>query len=116
MLQQSPSTGQHFAGYDLTLSCFVLLTTGIVDQVIVATTWFKDGRKYNENWDSRISVTPVTLMSEGIYSTTLKFSPLNIRDSGSYQCTATLTGFTGATLANASESAYILVQGLSHLW
>lgn len=112
-MQRYPNTDQQYSGYDLTLSCHVLVSSVVVDRVRVATTWFKDGRPYNGNWDSHISVTPVTLTSEGVYVTTLNFSPLNIDDSGSYQCIAVLSGFTGAILANTSDSTFLLVKGMS---
>ena len=112
-LWQSPpnASQQRYAGYDLTLSCLISVRADVVDRVQVATSWSKDGRDYSNNWDSRISVAPVALTSDGQYSTSLSFSPLDSRDSGSYQCKAVLTSYTGASLANATVSTSLTVEG-----
>ena len=107
----NPNSDEVFAGYNLMLSCIIFVNSNVVDQVIVAATWFKDGIEYNINWDSRISVTPVTQTSDGVYVTTLTFTPLNSGDSGSYRCAALLTGFTGTSLANATNSTTLTVKG-----
>jgi hypothetical protein len=111
-LTWSPNTNQVFAGYNLMFSCFILVNSDVIDRVIVATMWYKDGIEYNVNWDSRISVTPATQTSDGVYVTTLTFTPLNSGDSGNYQCTAILTGFTGTSLANATNSTTLAVENL----
>ena len=107
----NPNRDEVFAGYNLMLSCIIFVDSNVVDQVTVAATWFKDGIEYNFNWNSRISVTPVTQTSDGVYVTTLTFTPLNSGDSGSYQCSALLTGFTGTSLANATNSTTLTVKG-----
>ena len=85
--------------------------------MIIAAAWLKDGIEYNINWDSRISVTTVTQSSDGVYVTTLTFTPVNSGDSGNYQCTASLTGFTGTSLANATNSTTVVVEGTySVIW
>ena len=89
--------------------CFVIINN-ISDQVTVAATWFKGGIEYI-NWDSRISVTPITLSGDGVYMTTLHFMPLSFEDSGYYQCTATVTGPTGYSLANATNTTTLEVEG-----
>lgn len=93
------------------LSCIIFVNSDVVDRVIVAAKWFKDGIEYNVNWDSRISVTPITQTSDGVYVTTLTFAPLNSGDSGNYQCTALLTGFTGTNLANTTNFTTLAVRG-----
>ena len=93
--------------------CFVTVNN-ISDQVTVATTWFKDGIEFNINWDSRISVIPVALSGDGVFTTTLHFMPLRIEDSGYYQCTATVTAPTGYSLANVTNSTTLKVEGIIH--
>ena len=112
-VQQHPNSSQLFAGYDLDLSCSISVNTDIADRVLITAAWFKDGIEYNINWDSRISVSPVTLSANGVYTTTLSFMPMNFRDSGNYQCTATLTGYTGTTLSNATDSTTVRVEGIN---
>ena len=90
--------------------CFVILNN-ISDQVTVAATWFKDGIESSMNWDSRISVTPITMSGDGVYMTTLHFMPLSSEDSGYYQCTATVTGPTGYSVANATNTTALDVEG-----
>ena len=108
-VQQSPNSNQHFAGHDVILSCFIKVDNS-TDEVTVAATWFKGGIEYN-NWDSRISVTPISLNGDGVYMTSLHFMPLSSEDSGYYQCTATATGPTGYSIANATNSTTIVVEG-----
>ena len=110
-MQQSPKTDFHFVGYDLTLSCFISVDSDIVNRVSVAATWFKDGIAYNANWDSRLSVTPVIPTAGGVYTTNLTFAPLNSGDSGRYQCTASLSGLSGTSFANASYITSVIVEG-----
>ena len=86
----------------------------ISDQVTVAATWFKDGIEFNINWDSSISVTPIAPSGDGVFMTTLHFMPLSFKDSGYYQCTATVTGPTGYSLANATHSTSLQVEGIIH--
>ena len=90
--------------------CFVILNN-ISDQVTVAATWFKDGIESSMNWDSHISVTPITMSGDGVYMTTLHFMPLSSEDSGYYQCTATVTGPTGYSVANATNTTALDVEG-----
>ena len=112
-LQQS--TTLHYSGYDLSLSCSVSVSTDVTDRVIVTTTWSKDDREYNSNcWDTHITVVPVSLTSEGVYVTSLYFSPLDTSDTGVYQCTAVLTSFTGITVANATVNTSLTVEGKPH--
>jgi hypothetical protein len=112
-LQQSPpNTTQYFAGYDFTLSCLVSVSPEVVGRVSVIATWSKDDREYSNNWDSRISVSPAALTSEGVYATSLSFSPLDSRDSGTYQCMAVLTSYTGVHLANATVTTSLTVEDL----
>ena len=92
------------------LSCFIIVDN-ITDEVTVAATWFKDGIEYN-NWDSRISVTPIRLSGDGVYTTSLHFFPLSSEDSANYHCTATVTGPTGYSIANATNSTTIVVEGI----
>ena len=111
-LQQSPAnTSQQFSGYGLTLTCSVSVSSDVADRVLVSTTWSKDEREYSNNWDSRISVVPVTLTGDGVYVTNLNFSPLEARDSGMYQCSAVLTSFTGVILTNATIATSLTVEG-----
>ena len=90
--------------------CFVTVNN-ISDQVTVAATWFKDGIECNINWDSRISVTPAVMSGDRIYMTSLHLMPLSSEDSGKYQCTATVTGPTGYSLANATNTTTVEVEG-----
>ena len=83
----------------------------ISDQVTVAATWFKDGIEFN-SWDSHISVSPIVQSEDGVYITTLHFMPLGSEDSGNYHCTATVTGPTGYSLANATNSTILQVEGI----
>lgn len=110
-IQRDSNTSQLFAGYDLVLSCSISINLNLTDRVIPAASWFKDGIEYSFNWDSHISVSPITLSADGVYITTLSFMPLNLGDSGHYQCVSTLTGFTGTTLANATDSTTLTVEG-----
>ena len=91
--------------------CFATVNN-ISDRVTVDTTWFKDGIEFNIHWDSRISVTPIALSGDGVYMTTLRFLPLRFEDSGYYQCTATVTGPTGYSLASATNSTILQVEGI----
>ena len=90
--------------------CFVTVNN-ISDQVTIAATWFKDGTEFN-SWDSRISLLPIALSGDGAYMTTLHFVPLRSEDSGNYQCTATVTGPTGYSLANATNTTTLQVEGI----
>ena len=111
-MQQTPKSDQYFAGYDLILSCFIIVNrSDIFDQVTVAATWFKDEIESSMNWDSRISVTPIVLSGGGVYMTTLRFMPLSSEDSANYQCTATVTGPTGYSVANATNTTTLNVEG-----
>ena len=110
VLVQTPNGDQPFAGYGLTLMCFVMVNN-ISDKVTVAATWFKDGIEFNINWDSRISVTPVEMSGDRIYMTSLHLMPLSSEDSGNYQCTATVTGPSGYSLANATNTTTLEVEG-----
>lgn len=113
-VHRNSSTDQLFAGYDLTLTCFVDISnySHIFDKVTVSATWFKDGVECNMNWDSRISVTPVALSTNGIYVTTLTFMPLILGDSGNYQCTANLVGSAGTSVANNTDYTALIVEGI----
>ena len=92
----------------------VIAVNNISDRVTVAATWFKDGIEFNINWDSRISdsVIPVPLSGDGVFISTLRFMPLRFEDSGYFQCTATVTGPTGYSLANATNSTILQVEGI----
>ena len=83
----------------------------IVNQVTVSAVWLKDGVEYNANWDSHITVSPLSKDSDGVYITALRFAPLSTGDAGEYQCTAALTGFTGNRLANATNSTTLVIEG-----
>lgn len=111
-----PSDNHYFAGYNLTLSCFIDISnySHIFDQVIVVATWFKDGVECNINWESRISVRPVALSGNGIYITTLSFKPLISGDSANYQCTANLIGSAGTSVANNTVSTTLVVEGMNN--
>lgn len=115
-VHRNSSTDQLFAGYDLTLTCFIDISnySHIFDKVTVAVTWFKDGVECNMNWDSRISVTPVALSTSGngIYVTILNFMPLILGDSGNYQCTANLIGSAGTSVANNTDYTTLIVEGI----
>ena len=111
VLVQNPNGDHTFAGHDLTLMCFVI-TNNISDRVTVAATWFKDGIEFNIHWDSRISVTPIAPSGDGVYMTTLSFMPLSFEDSGNYQCIASVTGPTGYSLANATNSTILQIEGI----
>ena len=106
----TPNTERHYTGYDVTLTCYILINAEVVNRVGVAVTWTKDGITYRDNWDSRISVTPVILASSNTYTTTLQFTQLTSGDSGSYKCVATLTGYSGNSLANASDTVSLDVE------
>ena len=111
-IQPTPNSNQPFAGYDITLSCFIIVNSSdIFDQVTVAATWFKDGIECGINLDSRLSLTPVALNGDGIYLTNLHLTSLNSKDSGNYQCKAVVTGPSGYSLANATNSTYLEVEG-----
>ena len=110
--QSPPNMTQYYAGYDLALSCLVSVSPEVVGRVSITATWSKDDREYSNNWDSRISVSPPSLTSDdGVYATSLSFTPLDSRDTGSYQCMAVLTSYTGVPLANATVTTSLTVEG-----
>ncbi|CAI8019969.1 Neurotrypsin [Geodia barretti] len=112
-LQQSPSNSQYFASYDLTLTCIISVSSNVIGRVRLTAGWSKDGIQYISNsWDSRTSATPVTQISNYVYTTNLKFLPLEERDSGTYQCTAVLTSFTGVPLVNGTNDTSLMVKEL----
>lgn len=106
----TPKAERRYAGYDLTLSCSIAINATVTNRVGISVTWVKDGVSYQDNWDSRISVTPVTLTNSTTYTTTLQFAPLSSADSGSYTCIAVLTAYTGASLVNATDTVPLAVE------
>ena len=112
VLEQDTLNSQHFADYDLTLTCSISVSSPVVDQVNMITTWSKDGIQYASNsWVTHIFVTQAVQINNGHYATSLKFSPLGMTDSGTYECTAILTSFTGTFLTNSTVNISVMVKG-----
>ena len=79
-------------------------------------TWYKNDMEYRESWDTRISASPVTNSSEGLYTTSLKYSSLELRDSGTYKCTVELiNSLTGSLISGSTDTCttYLKVKGQS---
>ena len=75
-------------------------------------TWWKDGVQFTPNWDSRISVSPLSQSGNFSYVTTLTVISLNTGDSGTYSCRATLNGAQGNAIANATVYKSITIEGI----
>ena len=84
----------------------------IFDRVLLAARWLKNGIECGIELDPHITVSPIMLSSDGIYISTLTFMPLKSGDSGNYQCMASLTGFTGTSFANSTNSTTLVVKGI----
>lgn len=85
--------------------------SNIIDRATVAAKWLKIGMGCSIELDPHVSLSPISLSGNGTYVTTLSFMPLKSGDSGNYQCMASLTGFTGTSFANATNSTTLVVKG-----
>ena len=98
------SSNHQFVGNNLNLTCLVSVST---DQANVIITWYKDDIEYrSSHWDTRISITLVTNKTDNVFARSLIFSPLELRDSGTYHCTVLLiNSLTGSLMGNSTTSS-----------
>ena len=99
-----------FQGLKLTFTCSIVLDVAVDTSVIVQGTWNRNGTELSGIDDGRITVS-YTPLAMSPYQTTVTFSPLNISDAGTYECSTTVTPqdttlVTGTTSTN-SRTIYL---------
>ena len=84
----SPRNISFFQGLNLVFTCNIILNEAVDTSVTVQGTWNRnESELVNEE---RITISNPPLMMR-LYWITVSFSPLNVRDAGTYECNATVT-------------------------
>lgn len=81
------SHAEHYTGFQFNLSCSSQIDNAVDTDVTVPTTWLKGMPKIRN--DSRITVFPA-FKENSVFTSIVQFSPLRVRDSGSYSCSSTV--------------------------
>ncbi len=104
-----------FAGSALTLTCRTQLSATVDSGVVVVATWKKAGQLISNS--DRISISPSTEGSPGVYESTLTVEPASIvLHSGLYSCEVLVVSYPSSQYvlpATASAMEQITVQSKS---
>ena len=111
----SPRNTSFFQGLNLVFTCDIILDEAVDTSVTVQGTWNRnESELVDELNEGRITISN-PLLTMPPYRITVRFSPLNVSDAGTYECNATVTpqDTTFVTGTTSSISRTINVTGRS---
>ena len=103
-----------FQGLDLVLTCCITLGNVVDTPVTVRGIWNRNGTELMDGAeDGRITIIKPPMISPP-YDITLRFTPLNVSDAGTYECGVTVTpqDTTFISPATTSNSRTISISGM----
>ena len=114
IISGSPRNTSFFQGLNIVFTCSITLGDVVDTPVTVRGIWNRNGTELMDgDEDGRITIInpPMTLPP---YDITLRFTPLNVSDAGTYQCDVTVTpqDTTFISPATTSNSRTISVSGM----
>ena len=123
IISGSPRNTSFFQGLDLTFTCSITLGDVVDTPVTVRGIWNRNrAQLMNGDENGRITIVNPP-MSSPPYDITLRFNPLSITDTGTYECDVTVTPQDTAFISTATTSnsrsisvsgMYIIVSTMTH--
>ncbi|KAL5486722.1 hypothetical protein EMCRGX_G019239 [Ephydatia muelleri] len=98
------------SGIPISMFCTFSIPSGVDNSVMVITFWIRLNQTLNNG--DRINIS--TSQSMVAYSTTLQIAPVNVNDTGMYQCVGSISSNSSYVVgsSNASANVSLSVQGL----
>jgi hypothetical protein len=114
IISESSWNNRFFQGLDLIFTCSITLSDVVDTPVTVRGIWNRNGTELMDREENGRIVVVNPPMSSPPYDITLRFNPLNITDTGTYECHVTVTPQDTEFIptASISNSQTISVSGM----